>query len=212
MYRFIAYFLVSFAYSFNLLAVEIGFDVKEDQVININKLRGQSLFTIKGDVNGNDISAQLNKSGIEGKINLKSKKVEETSAEITLDLSDILNKDYQEEYISEFLPLINDNRIEIKFNNFENAEVAEKDDVMKRVNIHADANAEIIINNKKEEIQFPVNIIFLKESAFTKKRGPGNILSLRGAFEINLKDFDVDLPKKAKSKLNMSLNFEGNSK
>ncbi len=212
MYNFVVCFLISFAYSFNLMAVEIGFDVNEDQTININKLRGQSIFTLKGDVNETDISTQLNKSGIEGTINLKPKKVESTTAEITLDISDILNKDIQQDYADKFLPLIDNNKIIIKFHNFKNAEVAEKDDMIKRVNIHAEAKAEIFINNKSTDMEFPVNIIFLKESAFTKKRGEGHILSIRGACKIDLKDFGVKIPDKENSELNLSFNFEGNSK
>jgi hypothetical protein len=212
MYRFIIYFLLSFAYSFNLFALEIGFGVEEDQKIELNKLRGQLICNLEADANDNSYQAQLDKSGISGIFNLNVKDIEKSTAEYELIVSEIINPEIHQDYTDDFLPLFKDNKVILKIEQFKNAEVAEKDDVVKRLNIHADAVAEVIINEQKSKVEFPVNIIFLKESMFTKKRGAGNIVSLRGAFEVDLRDFDMGLNKKDDAKLNMNFNFEGNSK
>ncbi len=73
------------------------------------------------------------------------------------------------------------------------------------------------MHGKSKEIEIPVTIIYIKESDKTRKRAEGDFVSIKGEFQIALKDFDVKgkkgvVGKKVGETIDISFNLYYSSK
>jgi polyisoprenoid-binding protein YceI len=68
----------------------------------------------------------------------------------------------------------------------------EYSDVSKgRATVSGTANGTISIHGKSKTINAEVTLTYIKESEETKKRAPGDFLSVAGKFNVALEDFDI---------------------
>lgn len=197
--------------SSNLFAAEIGFDQKGVQTFKVNLLAGDLIFNIDGKTEKGKFLAQIKEDGISGELNLNTNKIENSTGTINIALNDILNPQINESYTKQFLPMLNTEVLAIKLKKLKDLEETEKDNVLKKINFKGKAVCEFAINGQTNEVEIPINLIFLKGSAFTKKRGEGNILTIRGMFDLDISEFDIDIPEDYDQEVKINFNFSGNS-
>ncbi len=72
-----------------------------------------------------------------------------------------------------------------------NVKSSQSETIPNRASFSADAAGTITIHGKSKNIIVPISMTYIKESAETKQRAPGDFIHVSGNFDVSLKDFDI---------------------
>ncbi len=76
-------------------------------------------------------------------------------------------------------------------------------------------NGEITIKGVKKDVNGNFTLVYLDENEQTKKRAPGDLLNVRGKFNLKLSDFNIThqaIPSKVSNEIDVEVNIVGNNK
>lgn len=205
-------FLIFVLFTFRLFSEELGYGITEDLNFEFNKFAGELKLELSGEIADDKFSIFLKNDDINGSFNLLNENVSNSNGNFTVLLNNEISDNKNDiEVFEEFKNLINGNTIEIELINFDEIKNFQRQNVIDKLTVEGDMICNITINNETVNKEIPFEMVFLKESDFTKRRTDGHILVIKSDFELNLDDFDVKLPKGSDETLNINFKLSASS-
>lgn len=177
----------AFSTSFNLNVsgeknFEVNYKVSQPQVLFISNA---PLEDIKGSVRMESISSA---------ITLDPSNLEKTNGNVSIEVKGMetgIQKRNGHLYSKNWLDAESYPNIIFKLQKLSNVKIENTDASKGRSTASAIANGTITIHGKTKNINVKVSLTYIKESEESRKRAPGDFLSVTGKFDVALKEFDI---------------------
>lgn len=142
-----------------------------------------------------DIKGSVNSEFISGTINLDPANIENVNGNVSFEVKGMetgIQKRNGHLYGKNWLDAESYPDISFVLLGLSGVKVASVDAARGRATANAIASGNITIHGKTKTINLDVTITYIKESELTKKRTPGDFLSVAGKFDAELSDFDIN--------------------
>ena len=160
--------------------------------INYKVSQPQIFFTSNAPLE--DIKGSVNSEFIKGTIFLDAANIENTNGTVSFDVKGMetgIQKRNGHLSSKNWLDAETYPAISFSLIGLSGVKVASTDLTRGRATANAIASGNIKMHGKEKLINLDVTITFIKESELTKKRTPGDFLSVSGKFEVELSDYDI---------------------